>query len=182
MPQLPTPGIGWEGRTEINMAGKVNAVREGTHTVTAHLIVRGGKKAVEFYKKAFGAEVKGIHETPDGKVMHAELKVGDSTIMLADEFPGMGTGASPQALGGTSIILNIYRENVDQLFNQAVAAGATVAIPLGNQFWGDRYGQVKDPFGHVWALGQHVEDVAPPEMERRAREAFAQMAKSAGKT
>ena len=77
MPQLPTPGIGWEGRTEINMAGKVNAVREGTHTVTAHLIVRGGKKAVEFYKKAFGAEVKGIHETPDGKVMHAELKVGD---------------------------------------------------------------------------------------------------------
>lgn len=164
------------------MAGKVNAVREGQHTVTAHLIVRGGKKAVEFYKNAFGAEVKGVHETPDGKLMHAELKIGDSTIMLADEFPGMGTGASPQALNGTTTILNIYRDNIDQLFNQAVAAGATVTMPLANQFWGDRYGQVKDPFGHVWALGQHVEDVAPAEMERRAKEAFSQAAaKAAGK-
>jgi PhnB protein len=166
---------------EINMAGKVNAVPQGMHTVTAHLVVRGGQQAVEFYKKAFGAEVIGVHQTPDGKVMHAELKVGDSIIMLADEFPGMGSGSSPQALGGTSIILNIYRENVDQLFNQAVAAGSTVVMPLANQFWGDRYGQVKDPFGHVWALGQRVEEVAPAEMERRAREAFSQMAKKAGK-
>ena len=168
------------------MAGKVSAVREGAHTITAHLVVRGGKKAVEFYKKAFGAESRGIHETPDGKVMHAELKIGDSTIMLADEFPSMGgvqsPVSSPEALRGSTVVLNLYRDNIDQLFNQAVAAGATVTMPLANQFWGDRYGQVKDPFGHVWALGQYVEDVAPAEMYRRAKEAFAQMAKTAGKT
>jgi PhnB protein len=163
------------------MAGKVRAVREGMHTITPHLVVKGGAKAIEFYQKAFGAEVKGVHHTPDGKVMHAELKVGDSLVMLADEFPGMGTCASPQKLGGTSINLNLYTENVDRIFKQAVDAGATVLMPLANQFWGDRCGQVKDPFGHVWALGQHVEDVAPEEMERRGREIFAQMAQSAGK-
>lgn len=162
------------------MAGKVKAVPDGMHTITAHLVVREAGKAIEFYRKAFGAEVKGVHHTPDGKVMHAELKIGDSTIMLADEFPGMGTCTSPQTLGGTSVTLNLYRENVDQLFNQAVAAGASVTMPLSNQFWGDRYGQVKDPFGHSWALGQHVEDVAPEEMERRGREIFAKMAKDAG--
>jgi len=158
------------------MAGNVRAIPEGNHSVTAHLVIRGADKAIEFYKKAFGAEAVGVHKTPDGKVMHAELKIGDSKIMLADEFPGMGTVASPQTLNGTTVTLNFYSENVDKVFNQAVAAGATVVMPLANQFWGDRYGQVKDPFGHSWALGQHVEDVAPAEMERRAKEAFAQMA------
>ena len=160
------------------MAGNVKAVPEGMHTITPHLVVQGATKAIDFYQKAFGAQVKGVHQTPDGKVMHAELKVGDSTIMLADEFPGMANCASPQKLGGTCVTLNLYTDNVDRIFGQAVAAGATVLMPLANQFWGDRYGQVKDPFGHSWALGQHVEDVAPAEMERRAREAFAKMAQS----
>jgi PhnB protein len=163
------------------MAADVKAVPQGVHTITPHLSVKGGDKAIEFYKKAFGAEVTGVHHTPDGKVMHAGLKVGDSMLFLADEFPGMhGACASPQTLNGTSITLNLYFEDVDRRFNQAVSAGATVVMPLQNQFWGDRYGQLKDPFGHVWALAQHVEDVAPDELERRGRAAFAQMAKAKG--
>lgn len=160
------------------MTGNVKPVPEGLHTITPHLVVRNAAEAIDFYIKAFGAQVKGDHRTPDGKVMHAELKVGNSMIFLADEFPGMGSCASPQTLGGSAVTLNLYTNDVDQLFKQAVAAGATVVMPLANQFWGDRYGQVKDPFGHSWALGQHVEDVSPEEMERRAREAFAQMAKN----
>ena len=149
-------------------------------TIIAHLIVNDAPKALEFYKKAFGAEILGVHKTPDGKVMHAELSVGGARLMLADEFPGMGSG-SAKTLGGSPVVLNLYvQEDVDDLFNQAVGAGGTVVMPLANQFWGDRYGQIKDPFGHIWALGQHVEDVAPEEMERRAREAFAQMAKPGG--
>lgn len=158
------------------MSGKVNAIREGMHSVTPHLVVRDAAKALEFYRKAFGADIKNIHKTPDGKVMHAEMKLGDSTLFLADEFPNMGSCASPQKLGGTSVTLNLYRDNIDQLFNQAVEAGATVVMPLANQFWGDRYGQVRDPYGHSWALGQHIEDVAPEEMERRAKAAFSQAA------
>jgi PhnB protein len=163
------------------MPGKVQAVPEGMHTITPHLVIKGAEKAIEFYKKAFNAQLRGdVHHTPDGKVMHAELRVGDSVFMLADEFPGMGDCSSPQTLGGTTSTLNIYTDHVDQLFDQAVKAGATVTMPLANQFWGDRYGHLKDPFGHSWALGQHVEDVAPEEMERRGREIFAQMAKRQG--
>ena len=161
-----------------NLAGKVKAVPEGTHTITAHISVREAPKAIEFYKKAFGAQVLGVHKTPDGKVMHATLQIGDSRLMLADEFPGMGTPA-PQTVGGSPVILNIYVEDVDTLFNRAVELGAKVTMPLANQFWGDRYGQIVDPFGHSWALGSHVEDVAPEEMERRANAIFAQMAKKA---
>jgi len=161
------------------MPGKVSAVPEGMHTITPHLVIRDAAKAIELYKKAFGAEVKGVHSTPDGKVMHAMLKIGDSHLMMADEFPGMGA-ASPQTLGGSPVILNIYVEDVDRVFNQAVAAGAKVTMPLANQFWGDRYGQVVDPFGHHWALGARVEIVAPEEMERRANAIFAEMAKKAG--
>jgi PhnB protein len=153
----------------------VKAIPEGTHSITPHLVVNGAEAALEFYKKAFGAQVGGVHKTPDGKVMHAEFKIGDSRLFLADEFPGMGS-ASPKTLGGSPVVLNLYVEAVDSVFNQAVAAGATVTMPLANQFWGDRYGQLKDPFGHIWALGQHIEDVAPDEMARRAQEAFAHMA------
>jgi PhnB protein len=153
----------------------VKAVPEGMHTITPHLVVNGAAQAVEFYKNAFDAQVLGVHYTPDGKVMHAEIKIGDSKVMLADEFPGMGS-PSPKTLGGSCVVLNLYSDHVDQLFDQAVKAGATTTMPLSNQFWGDRYGQLKDPFGHVWALGQHVEDVAPEEMERRSREIFSQMA------
>jgi PhnB protein len=145
-------------------------------TIIAHLIMNDASKALEFYKKAFGAEVHGVHKTPDGKVMHAELSVGGARLMLADEFPGFGCG-SAKTLGGSPVVLNLYvEEDVDSLFKQAEAAGATVNMPLQNQFWGDRYGQITDPFGHRWALGQHVEDVTPEEMERRAKEAFSHMA------
>jgi len=161
------------------MAGKVKAVPDGTNSITAHLMVREGPKAIEFYQKAFGAQLLGDHRTPDGKVMHATLKVGDSQFMLADEFPGMSNPAA-QTLGGSPVVLNLYVEDVDTLFNQAVAAGATVKMPLENQFWGDRYGQIVDPFGHSWALGAHIEDVAPEEMERRANAIFGEMAKKAG--
>lgn len=150
-------------------------------TIIAHLIMNDASKAVEFYKNAFGAEIHGVHKTPDGKVMHAELGIGGARLMLADEFPGFGCG-SAKTLGGSPVVLNLYvEEDVDSLFNQAVAAGATVTMPLGNQFWGDRYGQITDPFGHRWALGQHVEDVTPEEMERRAKEAFSHMAACAEK-
>ena len=109
--------------------------------------------------------------------MHAELKIGNARLMLADEFPSVGC-ASPKTLGGTTVVLNLYSEDVDTLFDRSVKAGAMVTMPLANQFWGDRYGQITDPFGHRWALGQHVEDVAPEEMGRRAKEAFAQMNKA----
>jgi len=150
-------------------------------TIIAHLIVNDAPKALDFYKNAFGAEILGVHKTPDGKVMHAELNIAGARLMLADEFPGMGA-PSAKTLGGSPVVLNLYVEkDVDSLWNQAVGAGAKVVMPLDNQFWGDRYGQVSDPFGHRWALGQHVEDVSPEEMERRAKEVFAQMAAHASK-
>ena len=156
------------------------AVQPKEATIIAHLVVDDGVKACEFYKNAFGAEIKGIHKTPDGKVMHAELTIGGTRLMLADMCaPGCET---PKKLGGSPVVLNLYVPNdVDSLFNQAVSAGAKVEMPLADQFWGDRYGQITDPFGHRWALGQHVEDVAPAEMERRAKEAFAKMAEMAHK-
>ncbi len=161
------------------MSANVKPVPEGTHTLTVHLMVREGTKAVEFYQKALGAKLLHVHNTPDGKVMHASMQIGDSQFALADEFPGMSLPA-PQTLGGTSVVMNVYVEDVDALFNQAVAAGATARMPLANQFWGDRYGQITDPFGHTWALATHVEDVVPEEMERRANAMFAQMSKKAG--
>jgi PhnB protein len=161
------------------MSANVKPVPEGTHTLTVHLMVREGTKAVEFYQKALGAKLLHVHNTPDGKVMHASMQIGDSQFALADEFPGMSLPA-PQTLGGTSVVMNVYVEDVDALFNQAVAAGATARMPLTNQFWGDRYGQITDPFGHTWALATHVEDVVPEEMARRANAMFAQMSKKAG--
>jgi len=161
------------------MAGNVKPVPQGYHTITPHIVVKGAAKAIDFYQKAFGAKSLGVFNAPDGKVMHAEVQIGDARLMLADEFPGMGSCQSPQTLGGTTTTLNLYSEDVDRLFNQAVAAGATVTMPLANQFWGDRYGQLKDPYGHSWSLAQHVEDVAPEEKERRGKEAFAKMGKGA---
>ncbi len=161
------------------MAGGAKPVPEGFHTLTPHLVVRDAPRAIDFYKRAFSAEVKGVHYTPDGKVMHATLKIGDSMLMLNDEFPGMGA-LSPQSLSGSPVTINIYIEDVDRLFNQAVSAGAVVTMPLKDQFWGDRYGAVKDPFGHNWSLATHKEDVAPEELEKRGKAVFAEMAKKAG--
>ncbi len=160
------------------MPNKPNPATESTQTITAHLSVREAARALDFYQQAFGAQPISVHKTPNGKVMHATLKIGNSHLMLADEFPGMGCPA-PQTLGGSPVVFNIQVDDVDSLWTRAVAAGARVTMPLADQFWGDRYGQVVDPFGHSWALLTHVEDVAPEELERRANAVFAQMSKKA---
>jgi PhnB protein len=158
------------------MATKAKAVPEGFHTLTPYLTVRDAAQAVEFYKKAFGAEVRGIHYTPDGKIMNADLKIGDSILLLAEEFPAMKV-LSPQSLGGSSVTIHVYTEDVDAKFNQAVAAGATTVMPVMDMFWGDRYGQVTDPYGHRWSLATHIEDLTSDEIEKRGQAVFAEMAK-----
>jgi PhnB protein len=148
----------------------VKPIPEGYHSVTPYLIVRGGVDAIEFYKKAFGAVELFRMPSPDGKIGHAEIKVGDSPIMLADEFPDMGY-KGPQSLGGSPVSLMIYVDDVDTVFRQAVEAGATVKEALADKFYGDRIGTVIDPFGHRWHLATHKEDVSVEEMERRAKAA-----------
>ncbi len=150
----------------------VNPIPEGFHTLTPHLNVSDGAGAIDFYKKAFGAEEINRHLMPDGKkIMHALLQIGSSRFMLNDEFPEMMV-KGPKALGGTPVTLALYVADVDALFSRAVAAGATVAMPLTDMFWGDRYAQVTDPFGHKWELCQHIEDVTPEESARRAAKLF----------
>ncbi len=144
----------------------VQPIPEGYHTVTPYLIVKGAARAIEFYKKAFGATEMFRMPGPNDLIMHAEIKIGDSVVMLADEHPGM-SHRSPLGLGGTTVSLLLSVADVDKSFAQALAAGATVQKPLQNQFWGDRMGTVADPFGHVWSLSTHIEDVPPEEMQRR---------------
>ena len=143
------------------------------HSVTPYLIVNGAAKAIEFYKKAFGAAEILRMPMPDGKVAHAELKIGDSTIMLADGFPNLGA-VDPLTLGSTTVSLMIYVEDVDAQFAQAIAAGAKVFKPLTNQFYGDRSGCLTDPFGHIWTLSTHIEDVSAEEMHQRMEAAMKQ--------
>ena len=157
------------------MAPAAKAVPEGHHTITPHLTIRGAAQAIEFYKKAFGAQELGRSAAPDGKIMHAALKVGDSILYLADEFPGPGGSHSPAALKGSPVTLHIYVSDVDALFHRAVAAGAKVTMPLADQFWGDRYGQLEDPFGHRWSLGTRKEDLTREEVDQRAKAFFAKM-------
>jgi PhnB protein len=157
------------------MANPVNAVPEGYQTITPSITCRGAAKAIEFYKNAFGAEEIMRMGTPDGHIMHAELKIGNSRFMLNDEMPGMAAAPNPTATPSFSLFL--YVPDVDSVFKQAVSAGAKADMPVQDMFWGDRYGKVTDPFGHHWGLATHVEDVAPEEMERRSK-AF--MAKAAG--
>ncbi len=157
------------------MASKVKSIPEGYHTVTPYLVVGNAREAIDFYKRAFGAEELYRIETPDRKIGHAEIKIGDSIIMLSDEWP-QGCCRSPESLGGTAVNISLYVEDVDKVFNQALAAGAKVRMPLGNMFWGDRYGQVTDPFGHSWGLATHIEDVPAEEMAKRAQTAMAEHA------
>ena len=154
----------------------VRPVPPGYHTVTPYLTVQDAAQAIDFYVRAFGATERARLPGPGGKIMHAELRIGDSMVMLSDEFPGMSGSRSPQSLGGTSGYLFLYVPDVDQLFRRAVDAGARVEMPLTNMFWGDRFGKVLDPFGHTWGLATHNEDVSPEEMSRRQREALAAMA------
>lgn len=145
-------------------------IPDGYHTVTPYLIIKGAGDAIEFYQKAFGATELFRFPMPGGKIGHAEIKIGDSPIMLADEFPEMGY-KSPQSLGGSPVSLMIYVTDVDTIFNQAVAAGATVKEAVSDKFYGDRLGTVTDPFGHIWHLSTHKEDVSPEEMEKRVKAA-----------
>jgi PhnB protein len=149
----------------------VKPIPDGYHTVTPYLIVSGAARALDFYKKAFGATELMRMPGPGDKIMHAEIKVGDSPIMLADEFPERNI-RGPQALGGSPVGIMLYVPDVDTVFNRTVAAGAKVDMPLANQFYGDRSGSVIDPFGHKWTISTHVEDVPPAEMEKRAKEAM----------
>jgi PhnB protein len=147
------------------MTGKVKPIPDGYHTATPYLVVKDAAKAIDFYKKAFGASE--LMRMGDGdKIFHAEIKIGNSPIMLADECSEM-KAFSPETLGGTPITIMLYVEDVDAVFNQAVAAGAKVERPLSNQFYGDRNGGVIDPFGHKWFVASHVEDVSPEEIQKR---------------
>ena len=160
------------------MPEQVKAVPPGFHTLTPHLTARNAEQALEFYKNAFGAEVLHVAHMPDGKVMHASLRIGDSMLMLNDEFPDHGA-LSPLSTGGSAVTIHIYTDNVDAAFNRAVSAGAQVKMPLADQFWGDRYGVVADPFGHKWSLGAHIKDMSPEEMQREMDRAMAARNKSA---
>jgi PhnB protein len=150
---------------------QVKPVPEGYHTVIPYIVVDGGNAAIEFYKRAFGATERFRMAGPDGKVGHAEIEIGDSLVMLSDAFPERGLKAPSKGEGGTPFGIFLYIPDVDAVFKKAVDAGATVTMPLENQFWGDRYGKLRDPFGHSWHLATHVEDVSPEEMEKRARAA-----------
>lgn len=143
----------------------------GYHSVTPYLIISNTEKAIEFYKEAFGAEESERLETPDGKVMHAEIKIGDSQIMMCDENPAWDA-LSPLTTGGSPVSIVLYVENVDVVVNRAVAAGATVQMPVADQFWGDRMGTVRDPFGHKWSIATHTEDVTPEEIQKRSKAMF----------
>ena len=156
---------------------KVNPIPTGYHTVTPSLVVRGGKQAIEFYKRAFGAKELGAMYMPDGqKLMHAEIQIGDSRVMLGEESLDMGSKAPP-TLGGSPVSLNIYTEDCDAVFNTAVSAGATATMQPTDMFWGDRYCKVTDPFGHGWGILTHKEEVSEAEMGRRAQEWMSSMAK-----
>jgi PhnB protein len=152
----------------------VKPIPEGYSTVTPYLVLDKAAEAIDFYKRAFGAQETVRMADPMGKIMHAELKIGNSMIMLGDEMPGTGA-RSPHSLGGTSGGIMLYVNDVDATFSQAVSTGAKVEMPLANMFWGDRYGKLTDPFGHSWSLATHIEDVAPADMKRRMEEAMAQM-------
>jgi len=153
------------------MQPTVKAIPDGMHTITPHIIVRDAARAVEWYKEALGAEERSRVPLPGGKLMSVELWFGDSTVMVADEFPEMGV-LSPQTVGGTSTVLHLYTEDVEILWKRAVDAGAVVLLPLQDQFWGDRHGQLTDPFGHRWGLAQHLRDVPSEEVARAAAAAF----------
>ena len=161
------------------MTPSTKSLPTGFHTVTPALTVKDAEKAIGFYKRAFGAEERMRFLGPDEKsIMHAEIKIGDSIIMLGEEHPETGC-MGPQSLGGTSFSLYLYVDDADQAFTRAVSAGASADMPVADMFWGDRFGQVTDPFGHKWNLATRKENLTPEEMRKRSGEFFAQMASQA---
>ncbi len=149
----------------------VKSVPAGMHTVVPHLAVSDGPKAIEFYKKVLGAEERSRALAPDGKIMHADLQLGDSHVFLSDAM----MGAPPSPAG---VVIHLWSDDPDAIFDRAVKAGATSRMPLADMFWGDRNGQFVDPFGHTWALAKHLEDVTPEQMQKRGAEFFARMSAS----
>jgi PhnB protein len=153
------------------MSPTIKKIPEGYHTVTPYLVTANADKAIEFYKEAFGARELFRLPSPDGKVMHAEIKIGDSQVMLSDECPDWDA-LGPLTRGGTTVSIVLYVEDVDAVVNRAIAAGAKAVMPVTDQFWGDRMGTVIDPFGHKWSIATHIEDVSPEEMKTRAAALF----------
>ncbi len=150
-------------------------IPDGFHSVTPHLVVDGASKAIDFYKKAFGAEEVFRMPAPDGKrLMHAEVKIGNSVIMLADDFPEYtgGKTRNPMKLGATPVTIHLFVQDCDAVFKRAVDAGAQVQMPMQDMFWGDRYGQVGDPFGHTWSIATHKQDLTPQQIGEAAKKAF----------
>jgi len=143
----------------------VNPIPAGMHTVTPHLVCAGAGAAIDFYKKAFGAAETARIPGPGGKLIHASIRIGDSTVMLVDEMPEWGS-LGPKALKGTPVVIHLYVDDVDAFTARAVAAGAKVTMPVADMFWGDRYGQIEDPFGHRWSVATHVRDVSPADMQQ----------------
>jgi PhnB protein len=150
-------------------------IPEGYHTLTPYLAVDDAARAIEYYKKAFGAKERVRMEAPESKIGHAELEIGDSLVMLSDAFP-QSTTRPPNELGGTSASVFMYVKDVDAVVKQAVDAGATITMEVADQFWGDRFGSITDPFGHSWAIATHVEDLTPEEIAERGKAAMAAMA------
>ncbi len=150
-------------------------IPEGYSTISPYLAVDDAAEAIAYYKKAFGAEETVRMDAPDGKIGHAELKIGDSHVMLSDPFPQAST-TPPKELGGTSASIFMYVEDVDAVVQKAVDAGATVTMEVEDQFWGDRFGSITDPFGHNWSIATHIEDLTPEEIEERGKAAMAAMA------
>ncbi len=149
----------------------VESIPQGYHSVTPYLVIRDATSAIAFYKKAFGASEQLCIRTPDGKIGHAEIRIGDSVIMLSDEYLDMGF-RSPQSLGGAGVSILIYIADCDTCFAQAIKAGAKQLRPIENHFYGDRSGTIEDPFGHVWTISTHIEDVSPEEIYKRAQTYF----------
>ncbi|HET6278887.1 MAG TPA: VOC family protein [Candidatus Polarisedimenticolia bacterium] len=145
----------------------VKPVPEGYSTITPHLVVDGAAEAIEFYVKAFGAEEISRMPGPNGRLMHAEIRIGDSRVMLVDTFPQWGS-KGPDALGGSPVTIHIYVDDADALFTRAVAAGARVTLPIADMFWGDRYGKLEDPFGHKWSIASRIENLSSEEIVARA--------------
>jgi PhnB protein len=157
----------------------VKPIPDGYHTLTPYLVCRDAASAIDFYKQAFGAVQRGdVMKGQDGKVMHAELRIGDSIFMIADEFPEWGS-LSPQSIGGSGMGLHIYVEDVDSAFDHAIGAGGVVEMPVMDMFWGDRYGKLLDPFGHKWSMATHKRDMSMEDMEEAQRDFVERMPKTA---
>lgn len=155
---------------------EIEKIPKEYHSITPVLIVKNGDEAIEFYKNGFGVEERCCMKGPDGRVAHAELKLGDSVFMLSDEYPEMKSH-SPETIGGSPVSMYVYVDDVDSIFNKAISAGAKILDPVKDQFWGDRHGRLEDPFGHLWSIATHKKDISDEEMKRAAEAAFSEMSK-----